>query len=1069
MHGKEIKRRTIISISLLLAFFIAVASMIPRVYAVTYVQECLDYINTDVNANSYININASVFCYGDSLTYLNIVNATIELTGSEMLLWINSTNTFSIVNNPNNVMQLNNTACTRTNATYNYPGYGIVNCWNLTWNIQFFSNYTYGWKDVLEGNATLGTYTYADNGQHGTAGTIFNFFFLWASSNDYISIESASFISFSNVNASDTKNKILNVNTQAEIQPYMTLFGNPDYANASATPSGANQTDVALMFINGYSFVFGFSTPAYSTTWFSLSQTEQTTSFTNVFFVPDISNLTSNAQAAPAGANQTNTGLIYINKAGFLIFSNNNPGNIYYNSTSDTAVGPLIYGVKSLTFPSGMPDFQNGVQIRIIIAGGYNYGYNMTYIWIAGDPYWNGTRFYPYGTYSLSTGSFPSRLGFEWLQFLNWTSSGAVAIADPYARTTTLTTDVGGGVLTLYLDYYVRLVYIDLNANLDCGNWMFADERYYNFNLTLGINFDSIANINYSSISFDIPTYNGTDNLTFAYDNGNWTLVMNPLFDDRNIWPARTEIGTIVYSTDMVYASFYFRVWVTVHVQDVYQTGLNVTAYATLGRFLSNITGTWITPVDIGSTTYLNVVRVYSHGGFSLSYWTTGNAGKLAGGDAFEFYANNYSSVYNEMVFHNLQHIKMNPEVSAFVGYQSYLISFGIDYCNNSGTWLNEIRIDVAAINISYANALGGGEVFICYEVSWYQRGSWIKTDTIYMFVHGEAAAVGAPFNHRIWFDFWFNILNGSTTIGGRVNAYEYPMKDNAAPYLKWLSTNWGVRDDVAKDSMCMLPILDDNGNIISVSQIKLMKVWAELYVAPWTTNQTAKLSKYEVMDLTFGQTPLVGILTPSFDETKVPTMQQGGLMGFLASALTDGIKYLSDNVIFGGLGLWPMFVAFIDTIAGWMGFPHGFSNAMTWLVNAWSWLSSSMGWIVALFPPIFSLLGAVLSKFITLLIDAATYWVQMVTYATNFFSGAYTSGVNFWTDFNMSQWIILLVILYPFYLIIVWDEEGLDAVIGQLTFLFGILSMLASFFLTIIRVVISVISWIIESIPVVE
>lgn len=598
---------------------------------------------------------------------------------------------------------------------------------------------------------------------------------------------------------------------------------------------------------------------------------------------------------------------------------------------------------------------------------------------------------------------------------------------------------------------------LSLSADLDCGGWIIADERYYSFTLTVqGSTGADVFDIVNASIQFNFSTYAGMLQCTFWYINGNWTVEMSPDIDDRNLWPARTRNGLLSYSDDNASAYFVFEVWITAHASDLYLTGFNVTLQVSSNtRTSTGFAG--------------DFARIYSNGGFSLNYWTTGFAGKVEGGDAFELYAHNYSSVYNEMVYHNLQHIKMNPEVDALVGRQSYTISFGIDYCNDDGTWYNEIEVRIAAINITYENILGGGERWICYDVNWYQRESLIRTDTIFMFHHGESAAVGEPFNHRVWFDFWFNRINGSTTIGGRVNAYEFPMKDGAAPYLKWLSTAWGVKDNTAKDSMCMADLLDDNGTIMSVSQIKLMKVWCELYVSAWTTSQTATLLKYEVMDLSFGQTPLTGIQTPSFDETRVPTMQQGGLAGFLGSTFLYVGKWLSDNIIFGGLGLWPMFVAFLDTISAWMGYPNGFSNMITWLVGAWGWFATSIVWIAALFPPIFGLLSAVFSKFVTLLVDAATYWIQMITYATSFLNGAYTSGINVWTDFNMSQWIILIVILYPMYLIFVWDEEGLDAVLAQLTFLFGIMSMLASFFLTVIKTIIGVISWIIESIPVVE
>jgi hypothetical protein len=357
----------------------------------------------------------------------------------------------------------------------------------------------------------------------------------------------------------------------------------------------------------------------------------------------------------------------------------------------------------------------------------------------------------------------------------------------------------------------------------------------------------------------------------------------------------------------------------------------------------------------------------------------------------------------------------------------------------------------------------------------WYQNfwapggGTLIKTEYIYMFHHGQVGATGAPFNHNVWIDFWFDTQNASTTVGGRINAYEYPMQSIAPAYIAWLSSGWGVLDNASTDSMCIIPMFDSSGNVLPCSNIKLLRVWNWLIVPPATVQQNVSIPNLNVIDYTFGDWPLTAISTPAFDPTLTPAMPTGGLFGFLAAAFSNFGTFLSNNVLFGGLRLWPMFVNFLDTIAGWFGAPHFFSNLFSVAANAIQYIANSIIFIFQVAYQLFLLIYTMMGDFLGVVSQIISNFVLMFTMVTTFFTGGLGSGINMWNAFGMTTWIEIFFIFYPLYLIILWDEEGSEPVLYQLGLIFGILTWLFNFFYQLLTYVIQAIMALVEAIPIVE
>jgi hypothetical protein len=269
-----------------------------------------------------------------------------------------------------------------------------------------------------------------------------------------------------------------------------------------------------------------------------------------------------------------------------------------------------------------------------------------------------------------------------------------------------------------------------------------------------------------------------------------------------------------------------------------------------------------------------------------------------------------------------------------------------------------------------------------------------------------------------------------------------------------------------------MFPILDGDGvTQIPTSQIKMVRIWSSLEVAAADTDQIVVISAFPTWDLTFSQPfpPLTGIQTPAFEQTIIPNMPSGGLLGALISGLSQNFKWISDNILYGGLSLWPTFVGFLDTIAGWLSMPHGFSNFITWISGAWGGLASGMGWLTGPIVSGFQFLGIFMVQLLTFVALAFLTFGQIISGIFGFFTGTAGGATDLWNSLGMLQWLTLGLVLYPVWLIILWDEHGLDAVETELRRDFWIFSTIFGVLLNIGRFILQVIMAVIESITVVE
>lgn len=613
------------------------------------------------------------------------------------------------------------------------------------------------------------------------------------------------------------------------------------------------------------------------------------------------------------------------------------------------------------------------------------------------------------------------------------------------------------------------MIHMDLDGNnIDgTGTWVFTDWKYYTFTATIPYSGNLTELVIYFDVNLGIR--NNVHCGFYANNDSQWLAATDLTGEEINRFGQPVLLKDGVWETTATNYTVTFPIWFNDQCLDIYDNAVDVYAWANFS--------------DIGETSYgladggEDLFFIYSKGGFTKdSYNSDPNyCGKIVGEEWAALFGWNGTLCNNTIWFRDLQHIKMLPEVQFFAGLEDFWIRTRVEYSIGEGEWLQGWQ---SIIHVSYVSYTGiyAGNVWINMTINWYQGNhltddyDMMKTNDVYMFYHGIVSQAGDVGRWRFWIDEWFNNINASSTGGGRINAYEFPMVDNTAAWLRWLSSTWGVKDDVEKESMFMTDLTDSAGNIMSSERISMVRIIQELEVGNADAGQEVLLHNYDVMDYTKSPDfPLTGTQTPVFDETKVPTVGNTGLLGAIFSMFSGIAQWISENILFGGLNLWGTFVAFLDTIAGWLGMPSGFSNLIAWLGTGWGWLVSSFTYALTIIYDIFLMLASVMGSLIWMLGQAIVSFASVIGMIAGFLAGTFGGAGDLWTQLGLSTWITVAIIFYPLYLIILWDQKGMDAVISQLSMIWGIMSWLAHFFISIIQTVITILSGIIESIPVVE
>lgn len=576
-----------------------------------------------------------------------------------------------------------------------------------------------------------------------------------------------------------------------------------------------------------------------------------------------------------------------------------------------------------------------------------------------------------------------------------------------------------------------------------CGAWVFAEEKHYTFQAEY-TDVNGYLDLNTMKIRFS----DGDASVIAVYNQNTneWSL-------EQGSDIVRLSSGTAV-DVDPETLRVTFLIYFENTVLDAYDVDIWMWCDDTSGA---------VDEWDLIAEDYFNI---YNRGGQS-TLWTSGNAGRLAGGDVFDLYAYSDSWVEANMTFRNLQHIKMLPTFNFELLdiNPSRILTYDFSYCEQeTDEWITAIRVKISWWNSSTDPR------YSCFRVIWHDSLlHQVKTDYVYFFMYDEAYAETNQ-TIRFWVDLWINKVNSSSVAGGRINAYYYPIQDNSNTWLRWFTgSNWGLYER-RKQSMFATTITDSDGNTVYAQQISLVNIRCRVdQSVVYVTDPLFTVSEYDVFDLSFSGKPFAGIQTPVFDETRMPQLPQGGFLGSLVSWFSGAITWLADNIVYGGLNLWGHFIGFMDTIAAWLGIPNGFSNMIVWLGSLWTWMSSSFGWIISLFTSTFAFLATFMGKLINTTSMAATTFTNMINQFFFMLDTGYGYSVGIYEMLGLVYWIQLFFVLYPIFLLYKWDAEGIDGVLSHIKMVIDIFAFIGSIFIRVIQLTLNIIGRIIESIPVVE
>lgn len=621
-----------------------------------------------------------------------------------------------------------------------------------------------------------------------------------------------------------------------------------------------------------------------------------------------------------------------------------------------------------------------------------------------------------------------------------------------------LVTDIGNSVFKVTGDFE------------GCGNLVFCDWRYYNFTCyTTNLDFNNITELQigfYTPTSegeiWNVASYNATAN-EFNFQS-NWST------NEKGDPPVLMKDGIAYFNTTFgafgtTNGTITFRFKFTGSCIDVPDINNCVDLYTSTQTILNNV------PLFILAEQ--NFFRIYNQGGYASAEILTGDAKFLNNSEHFGMEAHSTvdSLISRDILWRNVVHFKMQFEIHFIAGYQNPTISAGMDYCLPGSGWQNGIAFQMQFSNVMNPNY---GNMWINSTVNWYKgitggSTTFVRTDSFYDFYHGFVKFTGDSAYEKVWLDFWIDKANASSVIGARLGAYEMPMQNNANGWFQFLSSSWGKKDNCSDFTMQETNIIDGAGKNCSASKIKMLKYWMSINLPHNSPTQTISIQNFHSWDLTISDYPLQGIQTPAFDDPIEPSMPLTGLFGFVADAFTWVGSWIANNILFGGLNAWGMFVAFLDFIASSFGFPHGFSHMLSWISQEWMYAFNSLTYAFQILFSIFQMLFMVLQSIIGVFAQAITSFVGFITMFQNIMGGAYGNAANLWTTFGIYQWLTLLILFYPMYLLFLWDEEGIDAVWRHLNMVWGLVINILHFLMYMFDHALNLIGRVIESIPVVE
>lgn len=393
--------------------------------------------------------------------------------------------------------------------------------------------------------------------------------------------------------------------------------------------------------------------------------------------------------------------------------------------------------------------------------------------------------------------------------------------------------------------------------------------------------------------------------------------------------------------------------------------------------------------------------------------------------------------------------------------YEQGYFEFGLNVCNLEDVWYQQFKARISV----YDGRLNDENNWILWKIEWFERTNLIRTD--YQYSYWEGYEGNADFT-RLFIDLWFNKANASSYIGGRVNSEYYGMNDHSAWYLRWfIGRDWSAMVHERSYSLFNYDLLNSTNDIYSSRTITLFQPWVKIYRS--NNYDFIYQVKFNELGFTSASGKYEGIDTPTITETKIRDMPQSGLVHSILQGFRTAMMYLYNGIVYGALLIWGVLVSFLDTVAGWLGYPKLFSNFFSWLSSFWTWMINGIGWMITMMTDLFSLFAQMMTSGLQIFTIFVVQWLRILQAVTGLFTGVYTSGINLMTDYNLLAWLELVGVVWMIWLFYLMHDKGLGAVADHFMFVFNVIMFLFNIFLGIAQFFVNLIGRIIESIPVVE
>lgn len=562
--------------------------------------------------------------------------------------------------------------------------------------------------------------------------------------------------------------------------------------------------------------------------------------------------------------------------------------------------------------------------------------------------------------------------------------------------------------------------------NMDYGNWVLTNYKYYTFwaNYT---DLSGYADITVAKIAF-------TDGITWV--NASYNAVAETWTLDSGTGYAYLADGTASGSGSLLNVTF------PIFLTNAIQNAFDVDLYLYVEDSESSSDGWNLTDAD-----YFNIYNTGGEGGGGIEYDYAGDGYRVVGGCPFDVAAINgtagssarvnlYSANFQH--FNTLVHLWQDAAWDATPGYwdcitehnQTGYLEYGVDYYL-SGAWVEGWKVRIEVLNAS-AGTFGASsdESYVVLNVSWYNRGSFVKSDTL-VAMYEAYTSQDQTTQLTLWVDLWISNLEGSRMVAGHVSAQFYGMTETGW----WLWADWGPIYGTLTSSAFMDYLQDANDNVTQASALYFFRVWSKLAKTAegegTDCDDDLWLTSHEICVDIRALPPtanLTGISSPVFQPTTTPDMPLG-YFPTLANSIINVLLRIEDALVSGGTYIYSMATDTIDSMfeAG-LGIPD-FTTTIGSLVATFAAnLADSVTYVTSLITTIFSLFTGIAAfiidwfgRVVTVILQIATI-VQAILDGTQTGIGALT---DIWDLIDLEDWIDAV----PLFMVIAWfvsiDNRG--------------------------------------------